>query len=338
VSCDRKVTMAEVAREAGVGVMTVSRVLRGGGGVSDKLAARVRHAVDKLGYISNDLAGGLSSRTSRAIVVVVPSFAEPTVSSVVDAISRKVSEQRYQVLLANTHYDKENEISVLRQCLGWQPAGIILWGFDHNPNIKNLIRANRTPTVEIWSVEDDIIDCAIGFSHLDAGLLITQHIIDRGANMPAFVRGAYTDVRSIEQRERGFRNALLARQMLEPHVIVPESGPLSMAHGGAVVERVLNEKSGVDALIFGGEAAAVGAVLKCQQLGVDVPKDIMIAGFGNSELMRMVTPSITSVATDIEELASVSVRQLLERIEGRLSPGFREYLPVEVHARQSTRR
>lgn len=336
MSLDRRPTMADVAREAGVGVMTVSRVLRGDTGVSAKLTSQVRNAIDELGYISNNLAGGLSSRKSRAVVIAAPSFNEPNVSPVIDQISLKLGQRNYQVLLANTQYDMNTEISVVRQCLGWQPAGIILWGNEHSTTTRNLVRANGIAAVDVWNVPDEIIDCAVGFSHVAAARIITEHVLGKGARRPVFVRGAFSGVQSIVHRERGYREALNADARIEPWVFMPREGPLSIADGAAITQRILSEHAGIDALLFAGEAGAVGAVLACQKLGVSIPNDLMVAGFGDSQLMEMMMPSISTVTPSLNEIAELAVTRLIERMEDRALPGHTDYVHVELIARQST--
>jgi LacI family gluconate utilization system Gnt-I transcriptional repressor len=298
----------------------------------------VHAAIEKLGYISNNLAGGLSSRRSRAVVVVTPSFAETTVSRVIDAISRKLSRDGYQVLLANTEYNPEMEMEVLRRCLGWQPAGLILWGVEQDPSVRKLIPANGVAAVEVWNVQDDVIDCAVGFSHVEAGRLITQHVLDEGAQRLAFVRGAFSRLRSADGREAGFRQAVTAAGRCDPLVIVPNAGPLSIDDGAQVVDRIVTEHPDVDAVIFAGETAAVGAVLRCQQRGIAVPQSLMVAGFGDGPLMQRMSPPITTVSPGVEDVAERAVACLVDRIEGRAAPGLKEYVDVEIIVRGSTRR
>jgi len=331
-------TMADVAREANVGVMTVSRVLRGDGRVSSALSERVHEAIKKVGYISNTLAGGLSSRRSRAVVVVTPSLADTTVSRVIDAISRRLSQKGYQVLLANTQYSPEMEIEVLRQSLGWQPAGLILWGVEQDSSIRKLIRASGVAAVEVWNIQDDVIDCAVGFSHVDAGRLITEHVLEEGARRPAFVRGAYSGLRSIEGREAGYRKAVDEDGLSEPLVIVPKAGPLSIDDGARVVDQIIDEHPDIDALIFAGETAAVGAVLRCQQRSISIPDNLMVAGFGDGPLMQRMTPPISTVNPGLDDVAERAVAQLVDRIEGSAAPGLTEYVDVEIVVRGSTRR
>ena len=132
------VRIVDVASAAGVAPMTVSRVLNAPDRVAATTAARVHEAIERLGYVPNLMAGGLSSRRSRMVAAIVPGIGGQFFGAAVQRFTEVLGEAGYQVLLALSGSHGAKEDSVLRSVLGRRPDGVLLTGSDHSPVARRL--------------------------------------------------------------------------------------------------------------------------------------------------------------------------------------------------------
>ncbi len=136
-------TIADVAREAEVSAITVSRVLNAPASVRAKTRARVEAAIDKVGYVRNMLAGSLASANSRFIAVVVPSLSNIVFIEVIKGLQSEFEKHGYQILLGNTDYDLERECQLVRTFLGWSSSALVISGLRHNDACQRILREMR---------------------------------------------------------------------------------------------------------------------------------------------------------------------------------------------------
>ena len=156
---NNKVSLAEVAREAGVSKMTASRVLRGEGGYSEKTRALVMAKVDQLGYLPNRLATVFAGdRTSTFVGVSIPDLGNEVFVQVLEGIDRKLGLFGHQTVLGLTQHTIEEEENWIKTVLSWQPAGLILTGRSHSQRSFEMLRNAGIPIVEIWDLNSSPLD------------------------------------------------------------------------------------------------------------------------------------------------------------------------------------
>ncbi|MDF5668288.1 LacI family DNA-binding transcriptional regulator, partial [Vibrio parahaemolyticus] len=143
------VTLADVAKKAGVGTMTVSRALRTPELVSDKLREKIQQVVDELGYIPNKAAGALASAESYSIALIIPSLFEKACALFLPSFQQALNKAGYQLLLGYSDYSVEQEEKLLSTFLESRPAGVVLFGNEHSQRTNQLLEASNTPVLEI---------------------------------------------------------------------------------------------------------------------------------------------------------------------------------------------
>ncbi|MCG8511730.1 MAG: LacI family DNA-binding transcriptional regulator [Rhodospirillales bacterium] len=311
-----RVTAKDVAERAGVGTMTVSRALRNPETVSAKLRARIDKAVAELGYVPNRLAGGLASARTRTVPVIIPSLSNAVFPDIVEGISAVLQDEDLQILLGNTHYSLEQEEALVSTFLSWSPDGVIITGLEHTDRTRRMLEAANIPVVEINDLGARPIDMAVGLSQGDAGHEMGKYLLSRG-----YRRLAYANPQ-MERDGRGARRgegfvAALREAGLEPAAFVSLDTPSTIRSGGQAVSRLLADVPDLDAVFFGNDDLAVGALLECNRRGIDVPGKLAIAGFNGLEFSGEMLPRLTTIQTPRTEIGRRAAEMLTARLAGQ---------------------
>jgi len=332
---DNRVTIDDVAKEAGVAPITVSRALNTPDKVSSKLRARVDQAVTSLGYVPNLIAGGLASAGTRVIPVVVPSLSILTFIEVVHGIQQTLEDAGYQVLLGSTDFDLDRETSLIDSVLGYSPSGVILTGLKHNDSTVQRLKTWGRPVVEIMELGLPCIDMNVGVDNARAGACMAQHLLDRGYRRIAFLGvGMARDYRA-RQRFEGHREVLAAAGV-ESDLLFTSEEPSSYAAGRRVFLEALAARPDLDALHFANDNLAAGAILEANRQGIRVPEDIAIGSYLGLSLGEHLSPTLTTVSVPRFEMGVEAAKLLLERLEGRPPSQPRVDIGYRLIAREST--
>lgn len=286
----RRPRITEVAAEAGTSAITVSRVLRDPDKVSPATRLRVQAAVERLGYIPDLSASSLASRRSFMVAVLVPTLANAIFAETVQGVTDAVSPAGLHILLGDYAYSHARERDLLRAVAGRRPDAIVVVGLIRDRGQRDLLRRLGVPVVETWDLTDDPVDMVVGFSNEAVGAAMARHLLDRGRRRLAFCGGPDDRARA---RAAGFAGALVEAGAAPPLLLT--CGPISMAEGRRALRQVVAESPGCDGVFMATDVLAAGALLECQAQGIAVPGRLALAGLGNLEITRELTPTITTV-------------------------------------------
>ncbi len=322
------VTLKEVAARAGVAPITASRAINDPGSVSDALRAEVERAVRELGYVRNRFAGALASADSQIVPVIVPSLSNVVFIEVIEGIQDVLEQAGYELLLGNTQYDLEREADIVAALLGWSPAGLVVAGLRHTDRTRRMLRAFGRPVVEIMEHGAGAIDMNVGLSHLRAGRAMGEHLIARGYREIGFIGGRLRADHRAGQRFRGLDRALAQAGLPRrpPFTHEERSAP---ELGGRKLMEALAADPALDALFFGNDDLAVGALLRAQAEGIAVPDRIAIAGFNGFGIGALTLPPLTTIVSPRRMIGELAARKLLARFRGedwrpaRVDVGYR---------------
>lgn len=289
--------MADVAKLAGVSKMTVSRVLAGRD-VSERTQVLVQAAIERLGYLPDASAGTLSTGRSEFIVALVPSLASSNFADTVRGLNDVVRAHGLCLLLGDTDYHLDQEALLVRTLLRHRPVGVMLTGSSHLDETRKLLLQAQVPVVETWDIPGEPIEQSVGFSNVDAAAALFQHLYLRGYRRIGFIGGASMLDHRGQQRQQGYYQAVEALDAGPPRVIEHGDSPITMSHGGESVQRLLEKWPDTDAVMCVSDLSAFGAIMECHRKGLSVPGDLAVAGFGDFEVSRYCTPSITTVSVD----------------------------------------
>jgi len=297
-------TLHDVARVAGVSLITASRALSNPSIVSAKTIAKVERAVEETGYIPNLLAGSLKSKRSRMVAGIVPALSVSQFLPTVQTLSTALSAQGYQLILGQTNYDDAQEEAVLNIMMSRQPDGIVMTGLVQSERVRARLARAGIPVIETWDLSDDPVDVVIGFSHDAVGRATGQYFRDKGYRQVGIATGS--DPRAM-MRHAGF---VAAYGEDVPTAVVP--APSSLAAGRRALAELLTRNPSLDAVCCSSDTLASGVLVEAQARGLRVPEDLALCGFGNADFAAHTFPSITTIHVDGPEIGRIAASLILE--------------------------
>ncbi|UST53368.1 LacI family DNA-binding transcriptional regulator [Comamonadaceae bacterium OTU4NAUVB1] len=310
------VTLADVARLAGVSAITVSRALNTPDLVSPEAREKVRLAVERTGYVPNLLAGGLASNRSRLVAALVPTIAGPVFLETIQALTETLAAHGYQLMLGQSGYDRSREDALIDAIVGRRPDGIVLTGIMHSAQGRQRLLASGIPVVETWDLTPTPIDMLVGFSHEEAGAATARFLHRRGHRRPVIVTG---DDRRADLRRAGFEQAWrrLAPDASASLPVHRVPAPTTLGAGRSALAELLDNGVSLDALACSSDVLAHGVITEAQARGLRVPADLGVVGFGDLAFARHAHPAISTVRIDGTAIGRQAARCIVERAEGR---------------------
>ncbi|MBX3569308.1 MAG: LacI family DNA-binding transcriptional regulator [Rhizobiaceae bacterium] len=327
-------TIADVAKLAGVGAITVSRALRDPQRVSTDLRRQIQAAIETLGYVPDQNARALASSRADVIGVIIPSLTNNVFAEVVRGIYEGLGERRLHIQIGNSHYSGLEEVRLLHVFLAQRPSALIVSGIDQTPAARKLLEQADCPVVQIMEIGPDPVDMMVGFSHRDSGEAATRHMIERGYRRIGFI-GARMDPRS-QRRLAGYRAAMEKSGLYDPRLVNTTPQPSSVSFGGELFRDAVARMPALDGVFCNNDDLALGVLFECHRAAINVPRTIGICGFNDLEMMRVAFPSVTSIRTYRYEIGRLAVSMALDRISGRPVTNPVVDLGYDLRVREST--
>ncbi|MCK8484319.1 LacI family DNA-binding transcriptional regulator [Aliiroseovarius sp. S2029] len=280
----RPLTLRDVSEASGVSEMTVSRVLRNRGDVSQATRERVLEAAKDLGYVPNKIAGALASQRVNLVAVIIPSLSNMVFPEVMTGINEVLDETPLQPVVGVTNYNPEREEKVLYEMLSWRPSGVIIAGLEHSDAAKAMLKAAGIPVVEIMDTDGLAIDACVGISHRRAGRKMANAILKAGYRSIGFLGTKMPLDHRARKRFEGFTEAL-AKEGVE--IVDREfyEGGSALAKGREMTEAMLKRTPEIDFLYYSNDMIGAGGLLYCLDQGIKVPGQVGLAGFNGVELL-----------------------------------------------------
>lgn len=331
-----RVTMADVARKAGVSGQTVSRVLHQPELVGEEVACRVRDAIESLQYVPNLAASQMASNRSGIVAAIIPSISSSVFADTVQALSDVLIPAGYQILLGNTEYDPDREEELVRSFLGRGPDGIMLASTHHNESLIDLLSSSRLPVVETWDWLDNPIDLLVGYSNERAAYEMVCYLGERGYRKIVFAGVTNVGDYRAAARLKGYKAAIKDLGLDQSRILTLTGQPLTMQVGARTLVSLMQQHPDADAVFFSSDVFAAGALLECTRRGIAVPSQLAIAGFGDFEIAANLVPSLTTVSVHPSQIGQRAAEVLLARMENNPIAEKRIDVGFELICRQST--
>lgn len=308
-------TLASIAQLVGVSVNTVSRALRAPNTVRAELRKRINTAMEELNYVPNRLAGGLSGTRTDIVGVVVTSLYYSEFASIIDTLQSALLDRDLQVMLANTRYNPDQELRLVRSILSWRPAAVAIIGVDHPPKVVELLKASGIPIIEMWDTGGEVIDSAIGFDHEEVGAAQARHLIEQGYRRLAFIGSVRENDRRAQKRLHGFETEAAAADLAPVAKLTAQHGG-NPDLGERLALELLDRHPEIDAVACNSDVVAFGVLRALTKLGKRMPEDIGVIAFGDNEAAACVTPPLTTIRPDRERIGRLTADAIFARING----------------------
>lgn len=298
-----QLTLRDVAEAAGVSEMTVSRVLRNRGDVSERTRVRVFEAARTLGYVPNKIAGALASNRVNLVGVVIPSLSNMVFPDVLSGIGDVLDETPLQPVIGTSQYNPETEEKVIYEMLSWRPSGLIVAGLEHTIAARAMMRSAGIPVVEVMDIDGDPVAAAVGISHVKAGREMAREIIARGYRRIGYLGSGSGGDHRAQKRLQGFRKGLedAGIELVERCFYEGTSG---FGTGRAMTAEVLTRIPDLDFLYYNTDMNAAGGLLYCLEKGMKIPDDIGLAGFNSFEVLDGLPMRIATMDSRRKEIGA----------------------------------
>jgi LacI family gluconate utilization system Gnt-I transcriptional repressor len=331
---DRAVRVEDVARIAGVSPITVSRALRTPDLVKPETRQRVSEAVAKTGYVINSIASSLRSGQSAFISVLVASLQNVHYAAGVQGLIDAFEGTRFKLTFSQSGYAEDISADQVRAMLPFKPAAFVFSGVVRDPAARSFLGSLDIPVLEMWGETDTPIDLLVKSPASEAGRLLGEHFAEMGFGAIAYA--GHTGSRA-QSRIDGVR-AALQRHGRELAMVHSVEGTAEMEDGAAAVEAILGELPACDAMIFGTDVMAAGALLRLEEMGVRVPADVAVAGYGDLYFSTHMRPRLTSVRTAPYDVGRRGGELLLQRLTQSHVDEPVIQVPLSLEVRESTLR
>lgn len=307
-----RVRMEDVARAAGVSLVTVSRAINAPDKLAPKTLESIRRAIAELGYVPNLTAGSLASSRSRIIGAVVPTLSNALFGETIDGLSSVVTPHGYQLLIAQTDYCESRTEGVVNAFIGRGVDGIMLTGVSHGKGVRQRLRHANIPVVETWEYTNRPIDMVVGFRNFEAGRTVAAYLSSKGYRSLGYLGTA--EPRSAK-RMKGFLKEAQALGCDAAYELV--DAPSTIRHGEAALARLIHRIPDLRAVFCSNDGMAIGALTQCRRMGLAVPGRMAVVGFSNTIVAEAYVPALTSVQHQRKEMGVHAGQMLLARLQGR---------------------
>ena len=310
----RPLTLRDVSEASGVSEMTVSRVLRNRGDVSEATRARVLAAAKALGYVPNKIAGSLASSRVNLVAVIIPSLSNMVFPEVLTGINEVLEDTELQPVVGVTDYLPEKEERVLYEMLSWRPSGVIIAGLEHSEASRAMLKAAGIPVVEIMDTDGKPVDAMVGISHRRAGAEMARAIVAAGYRRIGFMGTKMPLDHRARKRFEGFTE-VLAKHGIEIADRAFYSGGSALAKGREMTAEMLARSPDLDFLYYSNDLIAAGGLLYLLEQGIDVPGQIGLAGFNGVELLQGLPRQLATMDACRKEIGRKAAEIIVARLE-----------------------
>jgi LacI family transcriptional regulator len=324
-------TLEMVAKEAGVSMATVSRIINGTAQVSDQRKSAVERAIAKLNFRPNQAARGLAMGKSTTIGVITQAIDSPFYGEALRGIEDHLQKRGYAALFMSGNWDEQDEERCMRELMARRVDGIIMFSgrmqdselASHARKVPIVLCGRRLKSAGVFSlyIDDE-----------EGGLLATRHLIELGHRRIAFIAGILDHPDAIERLE-GYRRALSdAGIPYDPQLVVP--GDFHEEGGVDATMRLLSLNIPFTALFCVNDQTAYGACLALHRSGLSVPRDVSVVGFDDLHSSAYRVPPLTSVRQAVRSLGESSAEAMLQMLKKERPRA--SLPPVELIVRESS--
>lgn len=327
-------SIRDVAKKAGVGPATVSRVLNNSGYVSDRTRERINQAMKELNYVPNELARNLFRKRAGIVAVIVPDITNPFFSEYVSLVEKELYRNGYKTMICDATFELNAEQEYI-EMLGRHIVDGIITGV-HTLDVRGYIESHN-PIVSLDRFIDEKIPI-ISVDHKMGGRMAAEELIRCGCKevihfcatleYEAAYKAAYLE-RHIEFEK------VMKEHGITTHVCQLDYNRFDDLYYRDVVREVLKEHTSFDG-VFGVDSIAIESLNECIRSKKRVPEDVKIVAYDGTYLTNLTEPTLTSIVQPIASLAKESVRLLMELMEGREDAPKKIEIPVSIRNGKST--
>ena len=325
-------TLKDVARETGLTVSTVSRVLNNRGYISKEAREKVYEAMKKLNYQPNEVARSLSKQTTNTIGVILPHIDHPYFSRLLSSLETAAYLNEYKLMVFNSNDRDDKEVKYLEMCRGIRVAGIILCsGTVDVGRFEDL----GVPLVTIERFLESGT-AAIECDNRQGGRMVAKHLAQKGCRTVVYLSGENAEPMPADERALGFTEICRQEGLTCLDLEEEKTDALyASLDYHEYIEKILDDHPEIDGIFASSDVIAAQVIQICRKKGIQIPDQIKLVGFDDSLISMLTSPAITTIRQPIPEMASLAVQTILRASNKEMVPS-RTILPVSLVERETT--
>lgn len=338
----RRATIKDVAKAAGVGMVTVSRALNGQPGVSESTRARIEEVAESLDYRPNRHARFLKLASARTIAVMMKGIDNPFFLQMMEIMEATARKHDYMLNVIRVPHDADEVVEAIRLVDEDAISGIVFLGgnFTHDPKIFANLHApfvlSTIGSLIGFALEDY---SSVAVDDFTEAQRVVNHLLDLGHQTIAFLGLDHGDTSVGRLRAQGYQVALIQAGLRVDRDLMrysdwEGSNPYTFDYGYRVAHDLLTQRDDVTAIFAIADVLAVGAMKAATDLGLSVPTDLSIAGFDGIPLSRYVHPQLTTLVQPAAKIAELTMKILFDVMNG--APPRHELLSGQLSIGGST--
>ncbi len=305
-------TLSEVAKKAGVGTTTVSRVINGGQSVDPKTLARVQRAIDTLGYLPNQAARILKGDRTRIIGLVIPSIADPFFASCAEAAQAIARANDSLLIVLTTQNESRAEMDAVNVLMRHRVDGFIIAPANsESVELQALVRRLPVPVVAIDRPIANSTVPAVVTDNFAGARMATRHLIEHGYKRILCLTGE-TGLYTIQERLRGFHEAMKEADL----EAVTDTSIRDHHSAERMFERLFIDGAPPEAIFTLKNSVTIDTFEVLQKHNIAMPQTVALLGYDDFQLADMVRPAISVVQQPIDEIGHVAAELLFEQLLG----------------------
>ncbi|KHE71623.1 LacI family DNA-binding transcriptional regulator [Halobacillus sp. BBL2006] len=309
------VTIKDVAKVANVSISTVSRVLNNSGYTSASTKEKVHKAVDELKFQKNMVATAMIKKQTSTLGLIIPDIKNIFYGELTRAIEDEAHKHGFNVILCNTDNDLSKESEYLNFLLRKGIDGIIFSTPEINDrNVREIIKTRPDlPLIILGSQVKDVRLDEVLVDNFEGGYQATKHLLELGHQKIGYI-GGQPDSYSTVERYKGYQEALEDYKVkLNKNYVKLDEFKINSGYNKGL--EMLSRKDRPTAIFAGNDAIAVGIYKAARELGLNVPEQLSVIGFDDSQFAEIVDPELTTIRTPISEMGQKTVELIVQIVK-----------------------
>ncbi|MFQ6546450.1 LacI family DNA-binding transcriptional regulator [Aestuariibius sp. 2305UL40-4] len=331
---NKRATIGDVARIAGVSTATVSRAIHTPGIVTESTRKAVQDAIAETGFTLNIAARTLRQQRANAVLVLVPDIGNTFFSEILAGIEKVASAAGQTILIGDTAGEDRRELAFLDYLINGRSDGALLLNGRLPQAVAERIAARRgglAPIVSVSEALDPQVVPHVGIDNRAAADLATTYLVERGHRVLCHLAGPEGNILT-DQRKSGFNDALDRAGVPAFHLI---QGDFTIQSGMAAAEVLLSLDPRPTAVFSANDEMAIGLIAALAMRGVRVPEDVSVIGFDDISFAQATIPPLTTIRQPRLEIGETAMRTLMGLIGAVEAPDGPDLLEVELMERGS---
>ena len=324
----------DVAREAGVSISTVSRVIQGASNVLPETRARIEEAIQKLDYHPNRLAQQFRTQQTKTILVIVPEIGNSFFTEILHGIEDIAAKNNYTVLLVDFRGESSIEMKCYDMLSQKLVDGIITFSVGIPKHELQHLATQYPIVIGIRYFADNTVP-NVTIDNIKAIKDITSYMLNLGHKKLCYLAGP-ANVPIYQDRINGYLGALKERGLSVDQNSIVHCDPSVQGGYDAVQALLRDNEYSFSAIVASGDTMAIGAIRALNDCGKKVPEDVAVSGFDDVELAALFSPALTTVRQPKHQIGVRTAEKLLDLIAGKIHMANREVLNYELVIRESS--